>query len=127
MIHPILRVVLGLPGAVLAGVGVGWLLVPTLAAAAMSMELVAPAGRSTQIADLGSFFMTLGGCILTGAITGNRLWLAPSLAMLILAICGRTLAWLFHGAALAYDMIAVEVVVSALLAAALLVPASRAS
>ncbi len=58
------------------------------------MALLDGRGLSTQLADLASFFLTLGGCILAGLITGNRLWFYPAVSLLGVAAFGRVLAWL---------------------------------
>ncbi|MEO0606520.1 MAG: hypothetical protein AAF211_34150, partial [Myxococcota bacterium] len=79
------------------------------------MALLDGVGLSTQIGDLGAFFLTLGTCMLAGLTTGQRVWYYPAILLLGLAAIGRTLAWLFHGAALAYDLIAVEVVLAVVL------------
>ncbi len=95
--------------------GIAWLVVPTLVATKLGMTLLTGVGLSTQIADLASFFLTLGGCMLIGLTTGNRVWFYPAIMLLGIAAGGRILAWLFHDAALALDMIIVEVIVAALL------------
>jgi hypothetical protein len=47
------------------------------------MPLLEGAGLSTQIGDLGSFFITVGAMTLIGAITTTRHWFyAPSYAFI---------------------------------------------
>jgi hypothetical protein len=57
--------------------------------------------------------------MLIAQFSGSRFWFYPPIMLLGLAAFGRVIAWLFHGAALTYDMIAVEAAVVALLVFAL--------
>lgn len=111
----VLRTVVGAAAVLFVFSGVGWLVAPALVAAQLGMTLLTGVGLSTQIGDLTSFFLTLGGCMLIGLITGNRVWFYPAIMLLGFAAGGRILAWFFHDAALALDMIAVEVFMAALL------------
>lgn len=111
----ILRSVAGLFAGLFLLVGLGWLLAPGLLAEQFEMPLLDGMARSTQIADLASFFLTLSVCMLLGLVTRNRVWFFPAMMLLGFAACGRILAWLAHGAALAPQMIAVEVAVILLL------------
>ena len=79
------------------------------------MPLLEGVGRSTQIGDLGSFFLTMGLLILVGVTTLERVWFYPPMMLLGLAAIFRIVSWLVHGAALAGSLIAVEIVVTALL------------
>jgi len=110
-----IQVAVAIPAVAFLGVGVAIWIVPVFGVAQLGMTLLEGVGRSSQIADLASFFMTMGGCMLIGLFTQNRVWFYPPLMLLGLAITGRVLAWAVHGAALAIDMIAVEVLVSGLL------------
>ena len=115
MINKILRVVTVLPGILFVVIGVGWIIDPASAAAGVGMPLLEGVGRSTQIGDLGSFFLTMGLLILVGVTTLERVWFYPPMMLLGLAAIFRIVAWLVHGAALAGSMIAVEIIVTALL------------
>jgi hypothetical protein len=110
-----LRIVVGAPAVVFLALGIGWLVVPAGVGPQLGMTLQEAVGLSTQIGDLASFFLTLGGCVLIALITGNRFWFYPPIMLLGFAAFGRVVAWFFHDAAFAYDMIAVEVAVAALL------------
>ena len=81
----------------------------------MDMELLDGIGRSTQIGDLATFFLALGMMILVGLITSQRRWFHVPALMLLGAAIFRVLAWLLHDAALAGQLIAVELVVACLL------------
>ena len=115
MINKILRVVTVLPGILFVVIGVVWIIDPASAAAGVGMPLLEGVGRSTQIGDLGSFFLTMGLLILVGVTTLERAWFYPPMMLLGLAAMFRLVAWLVHGAALAGSMIAVEIIVTALL------------
>jgi len=96
-------------------IGLCWWIAPQFAATQMGMELLGGLGLSTQLADLAAFFLTLGSAILLGLVRANRVWLYPPIMLLGFAVCGRLVAWRFHGADLAIHMIAVEIVVIAIL------------
>jgi uncharacterized membrane protein len=96
-------------------VGFAWWISPEFVATRLGMELLSGAGLSTQIADLAAFFLTLGGTILIGLFSANRIWFYPAIMLLGFAIAGRLVAWVFHGAALSIDMIAAEAVVITIL------------
>lgn len=115
MINKILRVVTVLPGILFVVTGVGWIVDPASAAARLGMPLLEGVGRSTQIGDMGAFFVTMGLLILVGVTTLKRVWFYPPMMLLGLAATFRIIAWLVHGAALAGSMIAVEIVITVLL------------
>lgn len=111
----LLKVIVALPALLFIVLGVRWLVDPAAIAPEFGMTALTGAGLSTQVGDLSAFFLTLGLCILTGLVTGNRTWFYPPVMLLLLATLGRLIAWLVHDAALALPMILVEVIVSALL------------
>ena len=115
MINKILRLVTFLPGILFVSMGVGWVIDPASAAASVGMPLVEGVGRSTQIGDLGAFFLAMGLLILVGVTTLKRIWFYPPMMLLGLAATFRIIAWLVHDAALAGSMIAVEIIVTTLL------------
>lgn len=101
-----------LPAVIFILLGLGWLLAPGLVSVQMRMPLLEGDGRSTQIGDLASFFLTLGGGILIALRTNRSVWLYPPIMLLLFAAIGRVIAFIGHGAGLAIDMILVEVVVA---------------
>ena len=111
----VLRLIAGVPAIAFVVLGVAWWLAPDFAAAQLGMELQSGAGLSSQIGDLGSFFITAGAMVLVGLVSQNRLWFYPAVVLLGTAVCGRIIAWLGHGATLTVDFIAVEVTVIAVL------------
>jgi|TARA_B110000908_G_scaffold46948_1_gene57256 hypothetical protein len=114
IMNKILRVIVLLPAILFIGIGIRWLVDPQGAAAALGMPLLDGIGRSSQIGDVGGFFLVTGIMVVLGVITGKRVWFqAPALLLMTIAIF-RILAWLLHDAALATSMIAVEVVLAVL-------------
>lgn len=111
----VIRVVAALPGIMFVVMGLRWVVDPAGAAAAVGMPLLDGVGRSTQIGDLGSFFVGAGIMILLGVVTLQRTWLyCASLLIGIVAIF-RVLAWVVHDAALATQFIGVEILITTLL------------
>ncbi len=112
--NKVLRVIVILPAILFVAIGLRWLVDPEGAAAALGMPLLDGLGRSSQMGDIGGFFLAGGVMVLLGVITGKRAWFqAPALLLMTIAIF-RILAWLLHDAALATPMIAVEVVLAVL-------------
>ena len=107
----ILRVIAGFFGAFFLLMGLRWIIDPYSAAASLSMPLLEGAGLSTQIGDVGSFFVTIGVMTLIGVIKQKRHWFyAPSMLLLVTALY-RVLSTLLHGAAFAFPLIAIEIIV----------------
>ncbi len=79
------------------------------------MPLLTGIARSTQLGDIGGFFIALGTMCLLGAYRSNAQWLRGGALMLGCVAVMRMLAWMVHDAALTVPFIAVEVVVAALL------------
>lgn len=113
--HKLLRVLVVLPALLFTVMGLRWLTDPAGAASRLGMPLLDGVGRSSQMADVGALFLAMAMMIFIGLITAKRAWFYAPALMLSLAAVVRVVAWLFHGAALTLDMIAVEVVVATLL------------
>lgn len=113
--NKILRVVVALPAVAFMVMGIRWVVAPAGMAPDLGMPLLEGAGLSTQIGDLGAFFVALSCYILIGIITLKRSWLYAAALLLGLTATFRVLAWLLHGATFAGESIGVEVVVTALL------------
>jgi uncharacterized membrane protein len=113
--NKILKVVVALTAVLFASIGLRWLVAPEGVATAFGMTLMEGLGLSSQIGDLGAYFLALAIFILLALTTGRRTWYYPSIILLGLTAIMRTMAWIFHGASLAVDMIAVEVIVCAIL------------
>ena len=121
--NKLLKVLVVLPAIFFIVMGLRWAVDPAGAAAALGMTLMEGVGRSSQMADVGTFFLAMGMLMLVAVITAQRSWFHVPALILFCAAIFRIVAWLFHDAALAADMIAVEVVVGVLL----LVAAARLS
>ena len=107
----VLRVIAGLVGALFFLNGLQWIISPANVADSLGMPLLEGVGLSTQIGDLGSFFITVGAMTLIGAITTTRHWFyAPSMLLLVAALY-RTLSTILYGAPFVMSAILVEVVV----------------
>lgn len=111
----ILKVVVALTAVFFASIGLRWLVAPEGVATAFGMTLMEGVGLSSQIGDLGAYFLAPAIFILLALNTGRRTWYYPPIILLGLTAIMRTMAWIFHGASLAVDMIAVEVIVCAIL------------
>ena len=112
--NKLLRVLVALPAILFVVMGLRWITDPSGAAGSLGMPLLDGVGRSSQIGDLGALFFTMGLMMLIALVTSIRSWFyAPALMLSVVAIF-RLLAWLFFDAALAPQMIAVEVIVAAL-------------
>lgn len=109
------RVLVALPAILFVVMGLRWAVDPEGAAAGLGMTLMTGVGLSSQIGDVGSFFIAMGIMMLLGLITGKRSWFQAPALLLALAAVLRVLAWLVHDAALALDMIIVEAVLATLL------------
>ena len=113
--NKVLKLLVLLPSFLFIFTGIRWLFAPAGVAPSFGMSLEQGLGLSTQVGDLAAFFLTLGACMLIALVSGRRSWYYPAIMLLSIAAVGRVLAWLLHDAALAPDMIGVELVVSAIL------------
>lgn len=113
--NKILNVVVGLLGTLFVLIGLRWLIDPSAAAGQLGMLLLDGVGRSTQVGDFSAFFLTVGVSLLFAVILAKRTWYYPAIMLLGFAAVGRVLAWSFHDAALAIDLIAPEVIIAGFL------------
>ena len=105
----VLRVIAGLAGTLFFLNGLQWIINPASVADSLGMPLLEGVGLSTQIGDLGSFFITVGAMTLIGAITTTRHWFyAPSILLLVAALY-RTLSTILYGAPFVMSAIVVEI------------------
>jgi hypothetical protein len=114
--HRGLRLIVTILGAVFALQGVGWLVAPARLAESLGMPLLDGLGRSTQVGDFASFFLTAGICMLIGTRPGRARVLYFPAALIGGAAFTRTIAWLAQGADFAAVFIVVELVTGMLLA-----------
>ena len=73
----VIKFLAGLVGVMLLGTGIRWLIDPAGAAALIGMGTLDGVAGSSQIGDLGAFFVVTGGFALLGLITRNATFLIP--------------------------------------------------
>ena len=110
----VLRAVSGLFGLLFLVSAIRWIVDPAAAAEGLGMPLLDGIGRSTQIGDIGAFFVLAAALILAGTLRENATLLRTAGLLLASAAVLRTIA-MAHGAPPATAFIAVEVGVAALL------------
>lgn len=115
LMNNFLRIVVALPAIGFLVIGLRWAIDPSTAASDLGMTLLSGLGRSSQIADVGALFLSMGSMILIALITGQRSWFYAPALMLVLVAVLRMLAWIVHDAALALDMVIVEIIVASVL------------
>lgn len=114
LVSKILRAIVCIPAIIFIVTGLQFLVAPAAAVQQLGMPLLEGVGRSTQIGDMAGFFLTCGLCVLIAVSTGKRFWLYPAAMLTGFTAIGRILAWLLHDAALAADLIAPEIIFTAL-------------
>ncbi len=95
--------------------GLRWAVAPSGAAETFNMSLFNGAALSSQIGDIGAFFIGMGLFVLLGMVTKKREWFFAGAILVFAAALFRTLAWLFHGASLMMQFIVPEIVIGTLL------------
>ncbi len=112
-----LRILAGLFGALFVWNAIQWVFMPATIAKGLGMPLLSGIGASTQIGDFTSFFLVGGILTLLGLQKGKSgLMLAPA-CLVFAAALFRTLAYLLGYADFAWQFIAFELVMAAVLAA----------
>jgi len=104
-----------IPALVFLFIGLNWLINPTAAAQDLGMILQDGVGRSSQIGDMTAFFLGGSAMIILGLTTQNRTWLHAAAITVSLAAAFRVVAWLFHDASLAIDLIGAEIIFAGLI------------
>ena len=95
--------------------GILWIFSPADVAASLGMPLLEGVGASTQIGDLGSFFLVGGIMMVLGQMQGKSFWLYPPAMLLFGAAVIRTLAALAGNASFAFNFIGPEIIMGAIL------------
>ena len=90
--NKVLRLVVALPGIFFVVTGLRWVVAPAGVAPEFGMPVLEGVGLSTQIGDLGAFFVALGLFILIGLVTQKRTWFYASAMLLGFAALFRVLA-----------------------------------
>ena len=112
MNHKTLQLITAAPGIPMLLNGVCFVLDPGQVAMSLGMPLLEGLGRSTQIGDIGAFFLTCAWCVFYGSYRSSSSWLGAGALLLGLAAVMRLLAFGLHDAAFAPVFIAVEVVLA---------------
>jgi hypothetical protein len=113
--NKILRGILVLPALLFILLGLQWLADPAAAAKGLGMTLMDGMGRSSQMGDVGSFFLMSGTMALIGVITLRKEWFYAPAMLIAGAALFRIVAWLAHDAPFATASIIIEVVITSLL------------
>ena len=108
--NKVLRIIVTLPAIIFIVTGLRYAVDPVAAAAQFGMPLLEGVGRSTQIGDMGAYFLSLGIFILIALSTRRRVWFYPPAIIIGLTAVFRVIAWLVHDATLATDQILPEVI-----------------
>jgi hypothetical protein len=111
----VLRAASGLFGLLFLVSAIRWIVDPAAAAEGLGMPLLDGVGRSTQIGDIGAFFVLAAALILAGTLRENATLLRTAGLLLASAAVLRTIAWMAHGAPLATGFIIAEVLAAAVL------------
>ena len=104
-----------IPAVVFLIIGVFWVLQPGIMAENFGMVLSSGLGLSSQIGDLGSYFVSSALMIFYGIYTNNTHWFYPPILIMLLTALFRTLSTLLHNAPFAADMIGSEILFSGIL------------
>ena len=111
----LLRILSGLIALLFIVNGIQWIFLPAAVAESLRMPLLEGAAASTQIGDLGSFFLAGGIMMALGQLPGRSFWFYPAAMLIFGAAVIRTLAFLFGHASFVFDLIALEVVMTGIL------------
>ena len=114
----LIRILAIVPALMFLVIWLQWLFMPAEAAKSLGMPLLGVSEASTQIGDLGAFFLVTGGMAAFAQLPGKAHWFyAPS--WLLLAAAGmRTAAWLTGHAEFATQQVISEIVIAAVWLAA---------
>jgi hypothetical protein len=104
-----------IPAVVFLIIGVFWVLQPGIMAENFGMVLSSGLGLSSQIGDLGSYFVSSALMIFYGIYTNNTHWFYPPILIMLLTALFRTFSTYLHDAPFAADMIGSEILFSGIL------------
>lgn len=109
-----IRILAALPALGFLWTALQWLFNPAAAAKGLGMSLLPVSEASTQIGDLGAFFLVAGGMAAFAQLPGKARWFYPPAWLLIATAGMRSGAWLMGNANLASQTILAEVAIAAL-------------
>ena len=114
----VFRVLSLLIAAIFVASALRWIVDPAAAAASLGMDLLSRTGASTQIGDIGAFFVCVAAMIGLAQRRGHSHWFLPAAMLLGAAAVMRTLAWVTGNADFAAQMIVSEVIMAMILGTA---------
>lgn len=120
MLTVLIRILVALPAVLFFYQGVNWLFQPEQAAAGLGMALLPGIGASTQIGDLGSFFLVNSLLMVMGQFRGRSQLLYIPAAFIGVAGTFRALS-----AAMGNSDFAVQLIVSEAILTIILIVAAR--
>ena len=109
----VLRALVGVLGLIFLMNAANWVVDASAAAEGLGMPLLDGVGRSTQMGDIGGFFLAVAVLFGGGAYREDPQWLRGAALLLASAALMRTLAWLVQGAAFAPNFIVPEIALAA--------------
>ena len=109
----VLRALVGVLGLIFLMNAANWVVDAAAAAEGLGMPLLDGVGRSTQMGDIGGFFLAVAILFGGGAYREDPQWLRGAALLLASAALMRTLAWLVQGAAFAPNFIVPEIALAA--------------
>lgn len=121
----VLRYLALLPAVALGLSGINWIINPAGAAEGLGLPLLDGVGRSTEIGDIGGFFLATTAMIVVGVVRAQAPWLQCAAMLVGAAAVMRVVAWAAHGAALTGGFIGFEIVMTAILLGAAWAVGSR--
>ena len=101
-----------LPAVFFLYTGYQWLVAPDAAASALMMPLLAGAGLSSQMSDIGGLFLGMGLAVMGAVVTRKGDWLMPISIILACIAVFRLLAFALHDATVVPQMVVMEIVLS---------------
>ena len=114
----LIRILAIVPALMFLAIWLQWLFMPEEAAKGLDMPLLPVPEASTQIGDLGAFFLVTGGMAAFAQLPGKAHWFYPPACLLLAAAGMRTAAWLTDHAEFATQHVISEIVIAAVLVAA---------
>ncbi len=118
MLTVLIRILVALPTVLFFFQGVNWLFQPEEAAAGLGMSLLAGIGASTQIGDLGSFFLVNSVLMTIGQFRGRTYLLYVPAGFIGVAGIFRALAAAMGNADFAAQLIGSEAILTVILVVA---------
>ncbi len=115
MVNQVLRYLALLPALAMGLSGLNWIINPTGAAEGLGLPLLDGVARSSEIGDIGGFFLATTAMIVVGVVRAQAPWLQCAAMLVGAAAFMRLLAWGVHDAALTGGFIGFEIFMTAIL------------